>query len=522
MRKKFNRQMNLFSTVARNKIAQELQQISAVLDATPQVVDLVYQDLVRSCRPTTGQEGMSAEQVLRCAILKQYRQLTYEELAFHLEDSDSVRGFSRLERGQYPSKTILQRNIKTLREETWEAIHREIIGYAKKEKIETGRKVRIDATAVETDIHHPTDSTLLADGVRIITRWLAEGKELTPTPGYGYSDHRRVVKKRVLTILNARKEKTRRNAFRDLLVYAGKVREYALAAIPELFNHQGQSMTDLFAGKVLAEKLTRAVGLLEKVMSQTERRVFKGEQVPASEKVVSFFEEHTDIIVKKRRQTEYGHKVFLTGGTSTLILDCLIERGNPADSAKYETLLDRQEELYGNRCRPMAGLPPRTISPTPKSAGSRKRPLPRSGDCRYSPWPRVPGGIRCFATSGRESRPASPPSNAPSVWTAAPGRGGRGLAATSGVRSSRTTCWCSPGSNWQRPKHRLATSTRKPQGVLCPELRKNGPPNRKGPSAGDGLGENPGYMHLAPSENSRFGMETNQLICADKFNSYDI
>ena len=351
MRKKFNPQMNLFSTVARNKIAQELRQISAVLDATPQVVDLVYQDLVRSCRPTTGREGMSAEQVLRCAILKQYRQLTYEELAFHLEDSDSFRGFSRLEMGQYPSKTILQRNIKTLREETWEAIHREIIGYARKEKIEAGRKVRIDATAVETDIHHPTDSTLLADGVRIITRWLAEGKELTPTPGYGYSDHRRVVKKRVLTILNARKEKTRRDAYRDLLVYAGKVRAYALAAIPELFNHQGQSMTDLFAGKVLAEKLTRAVGLLEKVMSQTERRVFKGEQVPASEKVVSFFEEHTDIIVKKRRQTEYGHKIFLTGGTSTLILDCLIERGNPADSAKYETLLERQEELYGRMPR---------------------------------------------------------------------------------------------------------------------------------------------------------------------------
>lgn len=347
MRQKFNPQLNMFMTMARNKIAKELQVISQVLDATPKVLDLVYQDLIRSARPTTGREGMTAEQVLRCAILKQYRQLTYEELAFHLEDSDSFRGFSRLEMGQYPSKSILQENIKALREETWEAIHREILGYAKQEKIETGRKVRIDATVVETDIHHPTDSTLLADGVRIITRLLAEGKELTPQPCYHYSDHQRVVKKRVLTILNAKKEQVRQDAYRDLLGYAGKVREYALTAIPELQAHQGQTVHDLFAGKVLAEKLARAVGLLEKVISQTDRRVFKGEQVPASEKVVSFFEEHTDIIVKKRRETEYGHKIFLTGGKSTLILDCLIVRGNPADTEKYSPLLLRQKELFG-------------------------------------------------------------------------------------------------------------------------------------------------------------------------------
>jgi IS5 family transposase len=351
MRRKFNPQLNLFTTMAKNKIAKELQQLSQVLDATPKVVELAYQDLVRCARPTTGREGMTAEQVLRCAILKQYRQLTYEELAFHLEDSDSFRGFSRLEMGQYPSKSILQENIKALREETWEAIHREIIDYAQKEKIESGRKVRIDATAVETDIHHPTDSTLLADGVRIITRWLAEGKELTPTPDYHYSDHRRVVKKRVLAILNAKKEKARQDAYRDLLIYAGKAREYALEAIPELLNHQGQSVSELFAGKVLAEKLARAVGLLEKVISQTERRVFKGETVPASEKVVSFFEEHTDIIVKKRRETEYGHKVFLAGGASTMILDCQIVRGNPADSEQYETMLERQKELYGRMPR---------------------------------------------------------------------------------------------------------------------------------------------------------------------------
>ena len=155
MRRKFNPQMNLFSPMARNSIVKELEQISRILDATPSVMDLVFQDLVKTRRPDTGREGMTAEQVLRCAILKQYRELTYEELAFHLEDSDAFRSFSRLEMGQYPSKSILQENIKAIREETWEAIHRDILSYAIREKVEKGRTVRVDSTAVETDIHHP-------------------------------------------------------------------------------------------------------------------------------------------------------------------------------------------------------------------------------------------------------------------------------------------------------------------------------------------------------------------------------
>jgi len=351
MRRKFNPQLNMFISMPRNQIAKELQVMSEVLDANPQVLEPVYQDLVRSSRPTTGREGMTAEQVLRCAILKQYRQITYEELAFHLEDSESFRLFSRLEGNQHPCKSNLQGNIKALREETWETINQGIIGYAKQEKIESGRKIRIDATAVETDIHYPSDSSLLADGVRIITRWLGEGKKLAPTPRYRYSDHRRVVKKLVLTILNARKEAARQQAYKDLLVYAGRVRDYALVAIPVLASHQAQNPADFFAGEVLAEKLARAVGLLDKVIDQTNRRVFKKEQVPASQKVVSFFEDHSDIIVKKRRETEFGHKIFLSGGASTMILDCLILRGNPADSEQYAPILRRHEKLHGRMPR---------------------------------------------------------------------------------------------------------------------------------------------------------------------------
>jgi len=347
MRQKCNPQMSLFTKPCSKPIARELEQISKILDETPRLMEIVYDDLVRGKKADTGREGMTAEQVLRSAILKQYRQLSYEELSFHLDDSWAFREFARLESWQHPSRSVLQENIKSLGDGTWEAIHREILGYARRKRIETGRKVRIDSTVVETDIHHPTDSTLLWDGIRAMTRWLVQGKEIKPQPGYVFCDHTRGAKKRVIIILNARKEKVREGAYRDLLAYAHRVVGYAVGAISELEGFEGETVMDMLTARDLAANLDRAVGLLRRIIDQTERRVIRGEKVPASEKIVSFFEDHSDIIVKGRRDTQYGHKVFLTGGPTCLILDCMIERGNPADSERYKHLLERQACMYG-------------------------------------------------------------------------------------------------------------------------------------------------------------------------------
>ena len=87
--------------------------------------------------------------------------------------------------------------------------------------------------------------------------------------------------------------------------------------------------------------------MARQVYDQTFRRVIQGESVPADQKVVSIFEEHTDVIVKDRRDTHYGHKICLTGGASNLILDCVILEGNPADTDLVEQMLDRQKQIYG-------------------------------------------------------------------------------------------------------------------------------------------------------------------------------
>lgn len=347
MRRKRNPQTTIFEVLGKHPGPRELEQMATILATDHNMLDQAYADLLKKSRHDTGRQGMTAEQVVRCALLKQFRELSYDDLAYYLADSHSFRSFVRLEPGNYPAKSTLQENIKALSEDAWLAIHHFLLAYAQQAKIENGRKIRIDATAVQTDIHYPTDASLLWDGVRIITRWLFEGKELAPCPTYRCSDHRRVVKKRLMTILNTTKQEVRKTAYRDLLHYAGRVVSYAQQAIPELAGFGGETLADYLRARALAEKLSRAIDLLRRVMDQTERRVFKGEQVPASEKIVSLFETHTDIIVKKRRETEFGHKVFLTGGASNLILDCLVERGNPADTDLFLPLLERHIEQYG-------------------------------------------------------------------------------------------------------------------------------------------------------------------------------
>ncbi|TKB07795.1 transposase [Desulforhopalus sp. IMCC35007] len=306
MRKKRNPQRTIFEVLGKNPGPKELEQMSIILEANPEILNLAFADLTKGRRTDTGRNGMTAEQVLRCAILKQLRELTYDDLEYYLADSLSFRAFVKFKMGQYPSKSVLQSNIKPLSEDTWVAIHHFIVAYANDEKLGNGRKIRLDSTVVESDIHSPSDSTLLWDGVRVITRWLFEEKEFSPKPLYFFSDHRRVVKKRLFKIQNTKKKTTRDAAYKDMLLYASKVCGYAEPAAEELFSYEGNVVLDMFRARNLAEKLARAFNLLKKVIDQTERRVIHNEKVPASEKVVSFFETHTDIIVKGNRKTEYG------------------------------------------------------------------------------------------------------------------------------------------------------------------------------------------------------------------------
>ncbi len=201
--------MSLWHYLPKNRVSQELRGISEIIDAHPEILERIYRDLSQNHRVDTGRDGMTAEQVLRCAVLKQYRNLTYEELEFHLQDSQSFRAFAKLRNGQNPSTSTLQENIKALSVESWMAVQEATIRHAESQGLEKGQKARIDSTVVETNIHLPTDSSLLQNGIRVITRWLTEGQEFSPRPGYSFADHNRRAKKRGLEILHAKREVVR-------------------------------------------------------------------------------------------------------------------------------------------------------------------------------------------------------------------------------------------------------------------------------------------------------------------------
>src|SRR5437016_7575112 len=139
MRQERTVQATIFEVFARHEIGCELKAISQWLDQQRPLVSLVAGDLRRGGLRETGRRGLPAEAVLRCALLKQQRQLSYEELAFHVEDSASFRAFARMPLAWSPKKSVLHRTISAIRPETWKAINRALIACAQQDKLEEGR-----------------------------------------------------------------------------------------------------------------------------------------------------------------------------------------------------------------------------------------------------------------------------------------------------------------------------------------------------------------------------------------------
>jgi len=349
MRKRNQKQMPLTPTTVDHPHAMELQRISRILDHIPSIKELAWQELTQYVENFgTGAEGMSAEQVVRCAIVKQMEDYSYDELAFHILDSSCYRSFCRIGIAHKGfKKSALCNNIKALSPATWEAINRVLMAYAKETKVEKGREVRIDSTVVSSNIHTPSDSSLLWDAVRVLTRILAQAKEQVQGFDIPFTDHTKRAKRRMIAVMNARERKTRKRHYLDLLHITSKTLTYAQRAGSFLKGYLSPDPAQMVLAQKIAEELTTYTERAARVIDQTERRVIHGESVPASEKIVSLFEPHTDIIVKDHRDTFYGHKLCLTGGASNLIVDCVICEGNPADTTVTDQLLDRQHELYG-------------------------------------------------------------------------------------------------------------------------------------------------------------------------------
>ncbi len=360
MRQKIHQQARVAPAWIAHDHAKEMWEISAILEELPELprlLALIEADVLRGSRSDTGREGMTADQVLRVLIVKKMRSFKYEELAFAIADSSTYGAFCRMGVGSKPrGKSALNDNIKRLRPTTLEAVNRMVLKLAKTEGVEDGERVRGDCTNVETNVHRPTDSSLLNDSVRVLTRLMRQADEYVGGLRSDWSDHTRRARRRAFGISNSRRREQRTKLYSDLLKVTERTVDYAWWVEWEL-REWWPSDDDLerwFTVANLRGQLLHFMALTRHVIDQTKRRLLRGEKVPATEKVFSIFEPHTDIIVKGGRDTEFGHKIFLTTGKSGLVLDCQVLKGNPADSTLVEQFFERHVEIYGKPPREVA------------------------------------------------------------------------------------------------------------------------------------------------------------------------
>jgi len=330
--------------------ADELREIDRILEETPELVDLVFLDLVRGeIDPEQGRDGMSARQVLGAALAYHLVASSFDHLAFLLKDSISCRRFCRIpEPEQAPASSTLCDNISLISAMTWQAIDDVLLEKARSDDIESGETIRTDCTVCESNIHAPTDVSLCCDVVRVGCRLLEEAADVVDID---WTDHTLRARRRALEVRNTSGQ-ARQDPCQDLLKVTEWTLEYARAALDRLdASSEWAVQAETSSLGRLIDALTRLLRRGDKIVDQTRRRLLEGEKVPADEKLVSIFEPHTDIIVTSQGEVEFGHKVMLTTGPSSMVLDVLVLEGNPADSQLTELSIERHVTTYGESPR---------------------------------------------------------------------------------------------------------------------------------------------------------------------------
>jgi IS5 family transposase len=329
-----------------------LRGIAEFLDQHSTLVEKVRLDLERGLKkPTTGRNGITPSQTLRSLILMRVKNWDYRELRERINDGYTLRGFTDFDSHRVPKHDAFNRAFNRLTPKTLEAVNQAVIQAAVELGVEDGKKLRVDTTVVETNVHYPTDATLLWDSVRTIARLVEDLHQKLPQGVEGFTNRTRSARRRMQEIerMSAReRHEQQQPKYRELIRITGQVVQNARHAVEKA---KGAGGIDVVAGLVidqLQKQITSYCDLGDRVIDQTRRRVIDGEQVPTEEKVYSIFETHTDLIKrgKARKPVEFGHKVFLAESAQGLITDYQVLEGNPADTLQVGPSLDRHRKIF--------------------------------------------------------------------------------------------------------------------------------------------------------------------------------
>ncbi len=348
--------INLFEMVPKLNLEMEpeLRELDELLD-DDKLFELVKADLLKRCSNSErlGRHSTPVEVILRMLVVKKLYGWSYQQTEHFVSDSIVLRQFCRLYLEGVPDDTTLIRWANLIGARTLAALNDRAVELARSLKVTRGRKLRTDGTVVETNIHHPTDDSLIADGVRLISRLVGRAKELIPegvcraASGEPFRNRTRSAKRLAHKIGRMALRRTQEAKASYRTAYQRLV-EVAKSSIRQARRVRSMLEGVPSAGK-LSEELSHFAGLLERIILQTHRRVFRGEQVPAKEKLLSIFEEHTSIIRrgKAKKPTEFGRKVWLSEVEGGIVSGFWILEGNAGDEAQLKPALDDHLRLFG-------------------------------------------------------------------------------------------------------------------------------------------------------------------------------
>ena len=335
-------------------LERELQAITDFLDEHEEMVEAVGADLRRGLKnANTGRKGLTPQQVLRSLILMRVKNWDYRELRERIADGLTLRLFTDFNAQPVPKHDAFQRAFNRLTPQTLQLVNEVLITTVVAMGLEDGRKLRVDTTVVQTDIHHPTDNTLLWDVVRVLTRLVDQLERAIGLPIKGFRNRTRAARRRMQALQRltpTQRKRHQRKKYRELIDITEEV---VASAGQGLRDTHKVCLIDAVAQSA-AEELRRQIdhycGLGERVIEQARRRVLLGEQVANDEKVYSIFEPHTDLIKRGKVLTpvEFGHKVFLAESAQGLITQYEVLNGNPRDSDHVEASLSRHQAMFGS------------------------------------------------------------------------------------------------------------------------------------------------------------------------------
>jgi transposase, IS5 family len=357
--------MDLFALVP--KLGLEMDPILTALDDLLDD-DLIFQqikaDLARRYPQTLtrGRLSTPVEVVVRMLVVKRLYRWSYEQTEHFVSDSLVLRQFCRVYLESVPDDTTLIRWANQVGPKTLEQLNDRVVELARLRKVTRGRKLRMDSTVVETHIHHPTDSRLLADGVRVLSRMLrraqrvvGQGTELAPAL---FRSRMRSVRRRVQEIHRVARRKGEEAAEHLKHAYA-KLLEVSNAskAQAEQVREVLKSRADA-AARRLVRQLAHFLPLVGQAIGQATRRVIEGEAVPSQEKLLSLFEPHTQVIVRHKagKPTEFGRKVVLDEVDGGIISRyAILADGGGQDHPYLQASLEGHRQRFGKPPELVAG-----------------------------------------------------------------------------------------------------------------------------------------------------------------------